>query len=64
MNELKRRGRSDRHRRRPEGLDAGASAYAHPEAIPAVFAQAQVQTCVVHLIWHSLAFVSYKGRQP
>jgi putative transposase len=34
-----------------------------PEAITAVFPQAQVQTCVVHLIHHSLAFVSYKDRK-
>jgi putative transposase len=34
-----------------------------PEAITAVFPQAQVQTCVVHLIRHSLAFVSYKDRK-
>jgi putative transposase len=34
-----------------------------PEAITAVFPQAQVQTCVVHLIRHSLALVSYKDRK-
>ena len=34
-----------------------------PDAITAVFPQAQVQTCVVHLIRHSLAFVSYKDRK-
>ena len=28
-----------------------------------MFPQAQVQTCVVHLIRHSLAFVSYKDRK-
>jgi putative transposase len=28
-----------------------------------VFPQAQVQTCIVHLIRHSLAFVSYKDRK-
>ena len=28
-----------------------------------MFPQAQVQTCVVHLIRHSLAFVSYKDRR-
>src|SRR5512147_1253520 len=33
-----------------------------PEAITAAFPPAQVQTCVVHLIRHSLAFVSYKDR--
>jgi len=30
-----------------------------PEAITAVFPRAQVQTCIVHLIRSSLAFVSY-----
>jgi putative transposase len=34
-----------------------------PEAIAAVFPQAQVQTGRVHLIRHSLAFVSYKDRK-
>src|SRR5512144_1387483 len=34
-----------------------------PEAITATFPQAQVQTCGVHLIRHSLAFVSYKDRK-
>src|SRR5512132_2785427 len=34
-----------------------------PEAITAVFPLAQVQTCVVHLIRHSLTFVSYKDRK-
>ena len=35
-----------------------------PEAINAVFPQAIVQTCVVHLIRHSLEFVSWKDRKP
>jgi putative transposase len=34
-----------------------------PEAILAVFPDAQVQTCVVHLLRHSLDFVSYKDRK-
>jgi len=34
-----------------------------PEAITAVFPQAQVQTCIVHLIRNSLDFVSYKDRR-
>src|SRR5512143_2897153 len=34
-----------------------------PDAITAVFPLAQVQTRVVHLIRHSLAFVSYKDRK-
>ena len=34
-----------------------------PDAIRAVFPGAQVQTCIVHLIRNSLAFVSYKDRK-
>ena len=34
-----------------------------PDAITAVFPQAQVQTCIVHLIRSSLGFVSYKDRR-
>src|SRR5512134_597903 len=34
-----------------------------PDAIAATFPQTQVQTCVVHLIRHSLAFVSHKDRK-
>jgi len=35
-----------------------------PEAITAVFPQTIVQTCIVHLIRHSLEFVSWKDRKP
>ena len=35
-----------------------------PEAIEAVFPQAAVQTCIVHLIRNSLDFVSWKDREP
>jgi hypothetical protein len=35
-----------------------------PEAITAVFPDAMVQTCIVHLLRHSLDFVSYKDRKP
>lgn len=35
-----------------------------PEAINAVFPQTVVQTCIVHLIRHSLEFVSWKDRKP
>ena len=35
-----------------------------PDAIEAVFADAWVQTCVVHLIRNSLKHVSYKDRKP
>jgi putative transposase len=35
-----------------------------PEAINAVFPQTVVQTCIVHLIRHSLDFASWKDRKP
>ena len=35
-----------------------------PEAIRAVFPEAVVQTCIVHLLRHSLDFVSWKDRKP
>ena len=34
-----------------------------PEAILAVYPQAQIHTCVVHVVRRSLAFVSYKDRK-
>jgi len=34
-----------------------------PEAITTAFPQTTVQTCIVHLIRHSLAFVSWKDRK-
>ena len=57
MNELKNRGAEDVLIAIVDGLKG------FPEAITAVFPEAQVQTCVVHLIRHSLAFVSYKDRK-
>src|SRR3954447_4682834 len=57
MTELKSRGVDDVLIAVVDGLKG------FPEAITAVFPQAQVQTCVVHLIRHSLAFVSYKDRK-
>lgn len=57
MNELKSRGIEDVLIAIVDGLKG------FPEAITAVFPRAQVQTCVVHLIRHSLAFVSYKDRK-
>src|SRR5512144_2954376 len=56
MNELKSRGVEDVLIAIVDGLKG------FPEAITAVFPLAQVQTCVVHLIRHSLAF-SYKHRK-
>ena len=58
MNELKNRGVEDVLIAIVDGLKG------FPEAINAVFPQAQVQTCVVHLIRHSLSFVSWKDRKP
>jgi putative transposase len=57
MNELKTRGVEDVLIAIVDGLKG------FPEAITAVFPLTLVQTCVVHLIRHSLAFVSYKDRK-
>ena len=57
MNELKGRGVEDMLIAIVDGLKG------FPEAITAVFPLALVQTCVVHLTCHSLAFVSYKDRK-
>jgi putative transposase len=35
-----------------------------PEAISSVFPQATIQTCIVHLLRHSLDFVTWKDRKP
>ncbi len=58
MNELKGRGVEDVLIAVVDGLKG------FPEAINAVFPQAIVQTCIVHLIRHSLEFVSWKDRKP
>lgn len=58
MNELKNRGIADVLVAVVDGLKG------FPEAITAVFPQAIVQTCIVHLIRHSLDFVSWKDRKP
>jgi putative transposase len=57
MNELKNRGIEDILIAVVDGLKG------FPDAITAVFPQAQVQTCIVHLIRNSLDFVSYKDRR-
>jgi putative transposase len=57
MTELKNRGVEDVLIAVVDGLKG------FPEAITAVFPQAQVQTCVVHLIRHSLEFVPWKDRK-
>jgi len=58
INELKNRGVEDVLIAVVDGLKG------FPEAITAVFPQATVQTCIVHLLRHSLDFVSWKDRKP
>jgi putative transposase len=58
MNELRNRGVEDVLLAVVDGLKG------FPEAIVAVFPDAMVQTCIVHLLRHSLDFVSYKDRKP
>jgi putative transposase len=55
VNELKARGVNDIL------IDDGLKGF--PEAITSVFPQTVVQTCIVHLIRNSLAFVSWKDRK-
>src|SRR3982750_1508285 len=57
MNELRNRGVEDVLVAVVDGLKG------FPEAIAAVFPDATVQTCIVHLLRQSLAFVSYKDRK-
>src|ERR1700739_2135008 len=57
MNELRHRGVEDILIAVVDGLKG------FPEAILAVFPQTTVQTCIVHLLRHSLEFVSYKDRK-
>jgi putative transposase len=57
MNELKNRGVEDVLIAVVDGLKG------FPEAITAAFPQATVQTCIVHLLRHSLDFVSWKDRK-
>ena len=57
MTELKNRGVEDVLIAVVDGLKG------FPEAITAVFPEATVQTCIVHLLRHSLEFVSYKDRK-
>ena len=58
MNELKARGVADVLIAVVDGLRG------FPDAIEAVFPEAAVQTCIVHLIRRSLAYASYKERKP
>ena len=57
VNELKTRGTQDILIAVVDGLKG------FPEAINAVFPQTVVQTCVVHLIRHSMDFASWKDRK-
>src|SRR3954464_6578363 len=57
MTELKNRGVEDVLIAVVDGLKG------FPEAIVAVFPETMVQTCIVHLLRHSLDFVSYKDRK-
>jgi putative transposase len=57
MNELRNRGVDDILLAVVDGLKG------FPDAIRAVFPEAMVQTCIVHLLRHSLDFVSWKDRK-
>jgi len=57
MNELKNRGTQDILIAVVDGLKG------FPEAITAAFPEAMVQTCIVHLVRHSLNFCSWKDRK-
>src|SRR6202163_1719388 len=57
MNELRNRGTQDILIAVVDGLKG------FPEAITSVFPETVVQTCIVHLIRNSLAFVSWKDRK-
>lgn len=58
MTEIRNRGTSDVLIAVVDGLKG------FPEAISTVFPQAQVQTCIVHLIRYSMQFASWKERKP
>ena len=58
MNELKNRGVQDILVAVIDGLKG------FPEAITAVFADTEIQTCIVHLIRNSLSYCNWKQRQP
>jgi putative transposase len=58
LNELRNRGVEDILLAVVDGLKG------FPDAILAVFPEASVQTCIVHLLRTSLDFVSFKDRKP
>ncbi len=49
--------------RPPDGLPLAADRRELPEAITAAFPDAMVQTCIVHLVRHSLNFCAWKDRK-
>lgn len=57
ITELKNRGVQDIFVACVDGLKG------FPEAIEAVFPETQVQLCIVHLVRHSLFYVSHKDRK-
>jgi putative transposase len=57
VTELKNRGVADIFIACVDGLKG------FPEAIEAIFPQTQVQLCMVHLVRHSLSYVSHKDRK-
>ena len=57
MNELRNRGADDILLAVVDGLKG------FPDAITAVFPEAIVQTCIVHLLRNSMDFVSWKDRK-
>ena len=57
LNDLKNRGVQDILIAVVDGLKG------FPAAIEAAFPQTQVQTCIVHLLRHSMSFASYKDRK-
>lgn len=58
MNDIRNRGTEDILIAVIDGLKG------FPEAIEAVFPQARVQTCIVHLLRYSMHFASWKERKP
>lgn len=58
MNELRNRGVEDILLAVIDGLKG------FPDAITATFPDTVVQTCIVHLLRHSMAFASWKERKP
>lgn len=57
LNDLRNRGVQDILIAVVDGLKG------FPQAIEAAFPQTQVQTCIVHLLRHSMSFASYKDRK-